>query len=116
MASLVRAVGRNSAAYCAERKPQPRSPFGCGIPFHHRAGAVCEIGRARQAERLLSHAAQYADRYCALRGLVFLAICTPRFTPEVYQDIDPAPFSPLLADQSLSMNSEGAFSSGGDGM
>ena len=26
--------------------------------------------------------------------LVFLAICTPRFTPEVYQDIDPEPLPP----------------------
>ena len=32
-------------------------------------------------------------------NLVFLAICTPRFTPDSYEDIDPAPLSspsPLL--------------------
>jgi len=53
-------VGRNSAAYCAERKPQPRSPFGGEMPCHHRAGAVCEMDRARQWVVVSSHAAQYA--------------------------------------------------------
>jgi mannose-6-phosphate isomerase-like protein (cupin superfamily) len=29
--------------------------------------------------------------------LVFLAICTPRFQPEAYEDIDPAPMPPKSA-------------------
>ena len=32
------------------------------------------------------------------KDLVFLAICTPRFRPEAYEDIDPAPMPPDSSD------------------